>query len=312
MFGERSEVRMRIQRLRTELRDLFELVLCPGLGAIGPRVLAHAVMKFFANRTWLYEVTCQRALDGARQRGWLPAMTEAQARWLWLRRLTTLVDHADLYLAASRSDRWMKSNLDVEGEWPAPNQAAVLCTFHWGAGMWGLRHAYAHGLRPHALVAALQGSHFKGRSVLHWYARKRTAEVAKALGRPTMDVTASLRPAIKALRNGEQVLAAIDVPADQVVASETISLANLHARVPRGLLRLAVDQKVPLVVYVTGLDPETGRRFLRIKSMGVQSEVSVLVKMVFTELDQLIHDSPASWHFWSEADRFFIEPESAS
>lgn len=298
------------QRLKTELRDLIELVLCPALGALGPLRLGHGLLKRLAHWPRLYPASVQRAVDGATGRGWWPESPQAQARWRWHRRLTTLLDHADLYLGLTRSDAWMKHCLDVEGTWPQAGQAAVLCTFHWGAGMWGLRHAHAQGLRPHALVAALQGEHFKGRSVLHAYARLRTAAVARALGRPTMDVSASLRPAIKALRQGEQILAAIDVPSDQVAASEAVTLAGLEARVPRGLLRLAVDQKVLVYVYITGFNPDTGRRFLRIKPMGVQSDVSTLVQQVFGELDQLIQASPPAWHFWSEADRFFTAPVS--
>jgi len=296
------------QRLKTELRDLMELVLCPMLGALGPLRLGHGLLKRLAQWPRLYPASVQRAVDGATRRGWWPATPQAQARWRWQRRLTTLLDHADLYLGLSRSDAWMQHWLDVEGAWPQPGEAAVLCTFHWGAGMWGLRHAHAQGLRPHALVAALQGEHFKGRTVLHAYARLRTATVARALGRPTMDVSGSLRPAIKALRQGEQILAAIDVPSDQVAASETVMLAGLQARVPRGLLRLAVDQKVPVYVYVTGFNPDTGRRFLRIKPMGVQADVPTLVQQVFGELDRLIRESPPAWHFWSEADRFFTDP----
>lgn len=295
------------QRLKTELRDLIELVLCPMLGALGPLRLGHGLMRWLAHWGRLYPVPVERAVEGARRRGWLPTSEAERRRWTWQRRLTTLIDHADLYLGLTRSDRWMRRCMDVEGEWPAPGQAAVLCTFHWGAGMWGLRHAHAHGLRPHALVAALEGAHFKGRRVLHAYAKWRTAAVARALGRPTMDVSVSLRPAIKALRQGEQVLAAIDVPADQVAATETVILAGMPAKVPRGLLRLAVDQKVPVYVYVTGFDPQTGRRFLRIVPLGVHEDVSGLVRQVFAQLDALIQASPPAWHFWGEADRFFRE-----
>ncbi|HRP19780.1 MAG TPA: hypothetical protein PK925_04045 [Alicycliphilus sp.] len=291
-------------RLRTELRDLLELVLLPGLAAVLPWPLCFRIFRRLARWDALYRDACHAALAQARKRGW--AVNEAD--WLLKRRLVTLVDHADFYLGRTRGDAWMARHLRVEGAWPAPGASGVLCTFHWGAGMWGLRHARAQGLAAHALVAALEGAHFKGRTVLHWYARARTAEVARALGCPTLDVSASLRPALRALRQGEQVLAAIDVPSDQVAASEPVTLLGLRALMPKALLRLAVEQHIPVTLYLTGLDFATGRRFVRVQAVGVREDVGTLAREVFQVLDHAIQQEPAAWHFWGEAPRFFRGP----
>lgn len=299
-----SALNQRVALLRRECSDLTQLVLLPGLAALMPWSFAFRVMRRLARWLRPYEEVCQAALQQAEARGWVGD----PVHWLQVRRLVTLADHADLYLATTRGDSWMGRHLDVEGEWPQPGQPGLLCTFHWGAGMWGLRHARASGLTAHALVAPLEGAHFAGRRVLLAYARARTAEVARALGCPTLDTSASLRPVLQALRRGEQVLAAIDVPADQVSASEQVQLLGLPALVPRGLLRLAVDQRVPVTVYLTGLKVETGRRFLRIHQLGVQDHLDQLVKDVFALLDQAIREDPPAWHFWSEADRIFQRP----
>ncbi|QIL43016.1 hypothetical protein G7045_01360 [Acidovorax sp. HDW3] len=291
-------------RLRTELRDLLELILLPGLAAVLPWPLCFRIFRRLARWDWLYHNACHTALAQARAHGW--ALDEAD--WLLKRRLITLVDHADFYLGRTRSDAWMARHLRVEGTWPAPGASGLLCTFHWGAGMWGLRHAHAQGLVAHALVAALEGAHFKGRAVLHWYARARTAEVARALGCPTLDVSASLRPALRALRQDEQVLAAIDVPSDQVAASEPVTLLGLRALMPKALLRLAVEQRIPMTLYLTGLDFATGKRFVRVQTLGVRDDVGTLAREVFQTLDHAIQAEPAAWHFWGEAPRFFHNP----
>ena len=228
-------------RWRPHLREALELVLLPGLAAVLPWGWCFRVFCWLAHRCqWLYREPCERALHEVQARGWV---TPAQApRWLAQRRLVTLIDHADLYLAATRSNRWMQRHMQVQGQWPTVGQAGILATFHWGAGMWGLRHAQQAGLVPHALVAALNGAHFAGHPVLHRYAQARTAYVAKALGCPTLDVSSSLRPAVRALRDHEQVLAAIDVPSDQVAASVPVQIAGMAAQVPKALLRLAVEQ----------------------------------------------------------------------
>ena len=298
-------------RWRPHLREALELVLLPGLAAVLPWGWCFRVFCWLAHRCqWLYREPCERALHEVQARGWV---TPAQApRWLAQRRLVTLIDNADLYLAATRSNRWMQRHMQVQGQWPTVGQAGILATFHWGAGMWGLRHAQQAGLVPHALVAALNGAHFAGHPVLHRYAQARTAYVAKALGCPTLDVSSSLRPAVRALRDHEQVLAAIDVPSDQVAASVPVQIAGMAAQVPKALLRLAVEQKVPVTVYLTGIDMDTGQRTLRIVPLPVQKDLDTLVAAVFSYLSEAIQQDSAAWHFWSEAPRFFVPPAPAT
>lgn len=294
-----------MRRLRTELHDALELVLLPGLAAILPWHWCFAIFKRLARLPWLYQEPCEAALQQARNRGWAG---EDEVHWLWVRRLVTLVDHADHYLCLWRSDAWMRKHLQVEGAWPAHERGVLLLTFHWGAGFWGLRHAAAHGLHPHALVASLGTQVFQGRRVMSWYARSRNANVARTLRSPTIDVAQHLKQVIRALRDNHSLLGVVDVPADEAKASMQIGLLGMQARVPRGLLRLAVDQQVPVVIYVTGLNTAHGQRFLRIKPLGVYNTVEELAIRVFGELELVIAQDSPSWHFWGIAERFFLPP----
>ncbi|MFY3382643.1 hypothetical protein [Paracidovorax sp. MALMAid1276] len=298
----RWHLKRRWARVRTECRDAVQLLLAPGLAALVPWGAAYQLGRWMLSWMPLYGSSARQAWAQFQPRQ-QPA--EAEAAWLRRRRLVTWVDHADYYLAATRSDAWMDRHLQVTGQWPEPGRAALLFTFHWGAGMWGLRHASRSGLMPRALVASTGGAPFAGRAVLGWYARARTACVMRALRCEPLDVSGSLRPAIKTLREGGQVLAAIDVPADQASSAEPISLLGLQAAVPRALHRLAVDQKVPVYVYLTGFDAATGRRTLKIVSLGVHDNVATLINAVFAHLEQALREDPAAWHFWAEAPRFF-------
>lgn len=289
------------KRLRDELRDLVEVVLLPGLAAILPWRLTFRVFGRLARRDWLYRQASKRALTEALARGW----AGVPEQWLWRRKMTTLVDHADHYLARTRSDRWMDRYLDVQGQWPQPGQAALLLTFHWGAGMWALRHAKRAGLTGHMLVAPLQGAHFAGRSLLHRYIKARTNSIALALKAPFFDVANDMRALFKALNRNEQILAVIDVPADQVSASQPLTILGMQARVPTALLRLAVERSLPVYIYVTGVRMEDGRRFLRIRRASDDAGLDALVHDVFQQLEQVITEDPPAWHFWSEAQRFF-------
>jgi hypothetical protein len=295
------------QRVRLELLDLLELVLLPGLAAVLPWPWCFALFKRMARWQWLYRAECESALRQARQRGWSGV---DEVHWLWGRRLVTLVDHADLYLVKTRTDAWVKRYFGIEGTWPVPDHAALLCTFHWGAGMWSLRHAASAGLKIHALVAPLEGAQFAGRRVLHGYAKARISTVASILGHPTLDVSANMRPALRALKEKDQLLAVVDVPADHVSATQEIQLLGMKARVPRALFRFAVEQAIPVTVFLVGLRTDDGQRILRLLSLGVYQEVDALICDVYVELERVIAEFPAAWHFWGESERIFETVES--
>lgn len=295
-----------MQRIKTELRDLIELVLVPGIAALLPWRWSFAFFKRMAHVQWLYRGACLQALAAAKALG---AVEEGdEARWLATRRLVTLVDHADHYLAITRSDQYMARHVAVQGQWPAPDQPGICVTFHWGAGMWALRHASAHGLQAHALVAAMEGTPFAGRWVLRRYAVARTHSVGQALGRDPLVVSGSLRPVLQALRRNQQVFAAVDVPSDQVDASVEVTLLGRKARVPKALFRLACDMRIPVTVYTTGFDADTGVRSLHIARIAppeASADIQALAQTVFTQLESSIGAEPAFWHFWGEAPRFF-------
>jgi len=298
--------RVALARLRTEALDLVELVLLPGLAAMLPWHWCFRLFQRMARWHWLYRSDCELALAQARQRGW---GGQDEANWLWTRRLVTLVDHADHYLGLWRSDAWIRKHLRVEGTWPAPQRGLLLLTFHWGAGYWGLRHAAAQGLRPHALVATLGSQAYQGRTILSWYAHARNANVARTLGAPTIDIAQQLKQVIRALRDNQCLLGVMDVPADHAKASLPVTVLGMQASVPRGLLRLAVDQQVPIVLYVTGLNTANGSRFLTLQQMDAGTSVEDLAQRVFAELDKTIALNAPAWHFWAIAERFFQSTE---
>jgi hypothetical protein len=117
---------------------------------------------------------------------------------------------------------------------------------------------------------------------------------------------------LRALKKNEQVLAVVDVPADQVSASQSIRLLGLQARVPRALFRLAVEQQIAITIFLMGLRSADGQRFLRLRQLGVYSDVDALIRDVFLALEHAIVENPAAWHFWGEAERFFESQEEVS
>lgn len=299
MIARASSVR---HWLRVQARDAVELFLLPSLAAVLPWPLCFSLYKRIARSRWLYRHAAGCALAQAQRR----AFADDPQRWLYERKLVTLIDHADLFLATFRSARWMWKYLRVDGSWPSGTEAQVLCTFHWGAGMWSLRHIKRAGLNAHILVASLESENFRGRPVLHWYARWRTARLSKELGNATIDASTSLRAVVNAMRAHEQIIAVVDVPADAVAASSDVKMLGSHIRVPRGLLRIAADRRVAVTVFTVGIDLESGNRQLTIHTLPVEENIEILMAQVFGKMEVALHDAPAAWHFWGEADRFFV------
>lgn len=296
-----NRIRPRLRRLRQECRDLLEVVVLPGLAAVLPWGVCYALFKRAARWQTLYRAEADRALQQLVARHGV----DNPEQWATERRLTTLVDHADQYLALTRSDQWLRRHVKVDGDWPDPGKAALLCTFHWGAGMWALRHAAQAGLRAQMMVAQPRRAGFAGRAILYRYIVARIGSIDRILGRPSLDAEKGLRGALKALRASEQLMAVVDVPADQFSASAPVTLLGTTARVPRALFRLAVDQQIPVSVFVCGFDLQTGQRTLRLRQLGTYEDVDALVRDVFSELELAIRSNTAAWHFWSEAERFF-------
>lgn len=288
-------------RLKREFRDLLELVLLPGLAAILPWSVCFGLFKYIARWRWLYREACDPALVQAVQRGHCGNADE----WLFERKLVTLIDHADHYLFRTRSDAWMDRYVDVHGQWGAGNESGMLWTFHWGAGLWALRHAHVSGLCANMVLAAPMGPDFAGRTVFGWYVRARMRSVHLALERPVIFVPRGMSGLREALERREQVAVVMDVPQDQVNVTRVTEILRQPVSVPAVLPQIAVAKALPVTVFYMGVDLDTGRRGLHVVHLGVLSDPKMLTDAVFAQLDGLLRNSPAAWHLWAQAPRFF-------
>ena len=289
------------RRFKREARDLLELVLIPCLAAVLPWPVCFVLYKRLATWPGLYREVCDPALAQAMQRG---HCDNADA-WIFERRLITLLDHADHYLFRTRPDGWMNRYVDVRGQWGAGDQAGLLWTFHWGAGMWALRHAQVSGLRANMVLAAPSGPDFVGRTVFGLYVRARMRSVHQALGRPIIFVPGGMSGLRNALERREQVAVVMDVPQDQVNITRVTELLGQPVSVPAVLPQIAVDKALPVTVFYMGVNLRTGRRTLHVAPLGVFQNPQTLTDTAFAHLDGLLKNTPAAWHLWAQAPRFF-------
>ena len=288
-----------MQRLRREGRDVLELVLLPGLAAVLPWPVCFKLFKFLAHWSWLYREVVDTDCAQAQAQGWV----QDARGWCWQRRLVQLVDHADHYLHRTRSDAWLRRYVQVQGDWLAHGQPALLFTFHWGAGMWGLRHARQAGLKVHALAAPAEGAAFAGRWVLRRYAQARLRSVEQALGTDLVFVPKGLRHLRGVLAKKEQVLALLDVPQDQG-QGQVCTFLGQRVLLSAAMPLLAQRQQGNSVWYVTGLDVHTGRRYLHITPLEAGLSAQALMETMVQGLERWVQEAPAAWHLWGQWPRF--------
>ena len=293
---------VRVQRrFRREGRDLLEVVLLPGLAVVLPWPVAFALFRRLAHWPWLYREACLPALAQAKERG----HCSDERAWGWERRLVTLLDHADHYLFRTRSDVWMDRHVEVVGSWGKTDKAGLLWTLHWGTGLWALRHARVTGLHPNMVLDAPRGPDFAGRTVFGGYVRARMRSVERALERPIIFAPGAMDGVRSALERREQVAVVMDVPQDQVKVTRATTILGQPVSVPAALADMAVAQALPVTVFFMGVDLRTGRRQLSIVPLGVALDTACLTDRAFAQLDRLLKASPAAWHLWAQAPRFF-------
>jgi lauroyl/myristoyl acyltransferase len=171
--------------------------------------------------------------------------------------------------------------------------------------MWALRSVRARGLHAHALVAPHRPEDFAGQRVRFWYYSRRLRAITTALGRESIEISRLPRRILETLANGEQILALVDIAVDPQAALSEVQVLDRRALVPRGLLRLAAQKRIPVTLYLNGFRISDGMRTLEIRQLGVHDDAELLIKEVFTLLDQAIRRDPAAWHFWPSAAQFF-------
>jgi hypothetical protein len=294
---------------RRGMREAAKLVVLPGMALLLPWRLCFPLYRWLAGHDWLYGGETRAAMAAAASQGFVQDPRD----WARAYRLMRLVDHADLYLSRFRGRRWMRRHVEVRsGAWPASGGPFLAITFHWGSGLWGLRHMLQSGRPAAVLVRDIPASLFAGRPVLGWYADVRTRETARAGGGGVIYATSgSLAQIRRRFRHGGNVVALLDVPPEEGQKHLECEFLGRRAAFPRGLVHLAVSEKMPVVVYEVSLDRESGKRVLTIDDVGCVDDEKALLALLVARLETMIRRDPPSWHHWPGVAAFFSRAEMA-
>ena len=291
------------------MRTLKESVVLPALAAALPWAWGFALLRRFAAGDDLYPELAQAACDGAAT---VCPVGDRRA-WKQRYRLIRLVDHCDMFLVRTRSRRWFRRHVDVEGAWPASGPFIAM-TFHWGAGLWALDDLRASGVPARFLSARIDPAGFNGDWVAHAYARSRNRTVESAGGAPVIYTGGATQAIRRALDESHAVVALYDIPATPDHATLRTMVCGRVVELPAGLANLAVTTGVPIVPFSMGVDCATGRRQLRIDDAFRPANAQDFADRLADALTRLIRTDTAAWHFSALAPQFFAATaaESAS
>jgi hypothetical protein len=281
------------------LRDALELYLEPASAALLPWPWAFRWLRLLARHARPYAEQTEAAEQCARSHGEAGTGPE----WRWRHRLVRLVDHADLYLSLTRRDTWLDRNIEVSGAWPSRGPFLAV-TFHWGTGFWSLRHLRRSGFRP-AMLSTPVTLTPAALDLRARYARLRNREVARASGEPVIYLGGAKSRIRAHLAQGGVLVGLLDVPASQTPQVLPVRMLGRDSAFPRGIFDLAQESQLPIVPFLFGLDPVSGRRQLQIhgplSGSGPQAWAEAAADAFTRALE---NDSPA-WHRWPDAPLFF-------
>ena len=275
-------------RLSINLRHAVELVMLPGLAVVLPWPWCFRLFRRVCAWGGLYRERTDAAWQAAAS--W-QNLGDAAA-WKAAYRLVHLVDHADLFLSRTRSDRWMRRYLQVQGQWPARGPFLGV-TYHWGAGLWALRHLRAQGLQSALLVYRPTRDEMGDYLVAYWYGEMRLAETGRASGSPVIDSARAVWEIRRAWRRGVSVIVGYDVPRGIPRTGRRRQAHLVLGRemdFPIGLPKLAADSGVPVLSFDCRIDRGTGRRTLRIHPVVEESSEHELSARLAEPFDALLRE----------------------
>lgn len=283
--------------MKRGLRELAEWFLIPALAALLPWPLCFRLLRRLSRARRLLARECADAARGYQQCYGQPP----DEAWLQHHRLVLLVDRADVFLSATRSDRWLALHLERRGEWPAGPFFAI--SFHHGNGLWAMRDMRRCGQRVSFISLRFTINNFDGRRIPYTFARYRFRQVSRAGNAPVI-YTGGSTPLIRStLAGGACVLGLIDVPHGRHRGRIKTRLLAREACLPGEMLRLAEQSRVPVAGYTIYLDWESGRRRLEVVAVPT-GPVETQVHFLAALLDHAIKAQPEAWQLWSVAPAF--------
>ena len=288
----------------TAWERLRDHVLLPLAFALSPMFIRRHLVAWIRGNPEVFRLESAALLAGIRDRMPAADADEAAADL----RLTRVTDYADLWVSLTRSDRWMAKHLRVEA--PAKLAApALFVTFHYGGGWWLTRYLRTLGLPISIVMQRGPDAANWSERILLWFGTLRMKTIERVCGAPLIytDWGGAARGVLKAWKEGNSVLALIDLPPPLVDRSAAVQFLGATAYFPPSLVELAHRQQRPIHVFIGQWNRDTLQPELKVVSLDTRSADASLQAAV-TLLESAVQQRPGAWHGWGDAGLFFQRP----
>lgn len=283
--------------------DFIEQILIPSLPTWLPIQLAFWLMKKFARGGRFVEgldlLLQARVSDPLLQTMLALNTKEEISQFSYRQSLCRLLDMSDAVQGASvlRNQR-----VDVIGDWPS-TPGFVAISFHFGTGLIGLAHLRQR-IGPCAFVSRPYApEELSHRPYLARGVAARLDGIAAACAHPIVFTGGNFGALAELLKKGFSVCGLIDTP---IIKNQRFVSAKLFDRdisLPSGLLRLANEACVPVVIFSVVPDLITGRRTLRIDPplrAANALDFAIIAQEATKHLQECIKVRPEAWYFWPQ------------
>ncbi len=284
-------------RFLSHFRDSLECRVLPRVAGILPWRYFFPLARFLCSFPYLFQAEARASLAGAKAFGYV----DSAFVWLSNHRFVRLVDQVDASISAHCEDSWLDQHLVTDGEWPTAPFVGI--TFHFGAGLWAIRHLRRKAIRSSFLSAPLHPEIFPEHPLRYAFEVGRMAETERISGKPIIYVGGSFKKLQAALAEGTSIIGLIDVLAQFFPSTQSTKFLGHQSRFPNGLIDLARHCEVPLAVFICYPNVETGRRHLFIRQIN-RNDPDPLSTIIGT-LENAISSAPWAWHLWPIAPDFF-------
>jgi len=282
-------------------RETVELFLLPVALTLLPWRLTLRVTRFLSRWPGWYVEEIRESVALAQRCGFAPE-PEAFARRL---RWRLLIEHMDCFLVPMRGRRYLRRFVHASGDALPEHGPVMFIGTHHGCGYWFLPFVKSRGLCPN-IVAPRLGPLLSRSSLFgNLYVRLRHRLIEYAGGRRLVYRGNAAEAITQILQRGECGFGLCDMPTNRRDAI-AVELAGLPTRLAQNMFEIAAAAQVPVFLFATDTDLDSGRRWIRFKrvdALAIDEQVRAFAHM----LSESIERDPSGWRFWSIAHSFFPE-----
>ena len=274
--------------MRQDAYDYYEQVFLPSLPRWMPRALAFQCFRKAATRLVFAE-----SVDAIHAAAIRESCVPIGENFAVQQRLNRLLDMSDAMSGGATF-----TDISVIGAWPKPPFVAV--SFHFGTGLAALAELRRNGTPCAFISRKFDAGEFQARPMLARAVEARLSGIARATAHPIVFRGGNYENMKALLDSGVSVCGLIDTPARTGQRAIATRLFDRTVYLPTGLLRLASEAKVPLVIFSATPNLADGSRIVRIDAPMPADHMQQLADSAMRHLEERIRALPAAWSFWPQ------------